>query len=185
MSTNEIFKTLCDEAYHTQDEIITASTTPGTPQSVWIREYLNALRTTAEVFASTPELTKLKTVTLGYFVHDCRSRGSVSIIRDKVGKPLRYKCYELPEYVCAVMVAHDIEAIEGPLRPEDEKPAEGELLDGKVVNGKVVREAANDRTVDGKAEEGRAEEEKALSRSVVKEKETDGEMADENTTAKE
>ncbi|KAI9763565.1 MAG: hypothetical protein M1840_000427 [Geoglossum simile] len=185
MSPNEIFKTLCDENYHTQDELIAVSTTPGTPQSIWIKEYLNALRTTAEIFASTAELTKLTNITLGYFVHDCRSRSSVSIARDEVGKPLKYECYQLPEYVCAVMVAHDIEVVGGSLRPDGEKSADERLLDGKTVNEEVVGgQAATEKAANGVAKRGRAVEDKVLGGSVVKE-EADGKLVDETTTAQE
>ena len=180
MSPNEIFKTLCDDAYHTQDEIITTSTTPGTPQCVWIKEYLNALRTTAEVFASTPELTKLTTITLGYFVHDCRSRGSVSLTRDKAGKPLRYECYQLPEYVCAAMVANDIGTIGGPLRAGDGKPAEGKAVNGEALDAKTSTEKVSEIKA-----EWCAAEDNAPGRSAAKEKEADGKTADEIATAME
>jgi hypothetical protein len=181
MSPNEIFKTLCDDAYHTKDELITASTTPGTPQSVWIKEYLNALRTTAEVFASTPDLTKLTNITLGYFVHDCRSRGSVSITRDEVGKPIKYECYQLPEYVCAVMLAHDIEAVGGPLRPEDENSADDKFSDGRVADGEMAGGQVASEKV---AEETKAVEDKLSGGSEIEE-EANGETVDETMTAQE
>ncbi|KAI9772139.1 MAG: hypothetical protein M1839_002551 [Geoglossum umbratile] len=214
MSPNEIYKILCDDRYYTHDEIIAASTTPGTPQSVWIREYLDALRTTAEIFASTPQLTKLSTITLGYFIHDCQSRGSVSIIRDEEGKPLRYECYQLPEYVWGVMTAHDIDTVGGPLRYDDEESADGiatdgEPLDEKAVDEKVVDKGAADGkassegAVDGDGVGGQVAGEKAedkvpvdgriernalaknMGKEVVEEKGVDAKAARETTTAKE
>jgi hypothetical protein len=71
------------------------------------------------VFALTPELRKLVGVTLGYFVHDCKSRGSVKIFRDDEGKPERWECYELPNFVWRVLDAHDVDGVGGSLKPEE------------------------------------------------------------------
>ncbi|KAH0555657.1 hypothetical protein GP486_006397, partial [Trichoglossum hirsutum] len=97
--------------------ILTLSTTPGTTQNVWINEYFNSLRTTAEVFASTPELSKLVHVALGYFAHDSQSKASTKISRDGDGKPLSWECTLLPVFARKVLDAHDVAFLGGSLRP--------------------------------------------------------------------
>ncbi|KAH0541218.1 hypothetical protein FGG08_004274 [Glutinoglossum americanum] len=117
-SPNDIFNILCDEAYHPPAALLAAP--PDSPQSVWAREYLNALRTTAEVFASTPELRKLESVSLGYFVHDCSSRGTVRFFRDKEGRPEKWESWRFPEFVWKVLDAHEVECVGASLKPEGE-----------------------------------------------------------------